>query len=86
MDTLTKEIIAKAVGDAVADVIEYKDISFPNIVKDKCVVIASEIHNILHKYGFTEDGNPIGNDFMAIEEIVSVFEKYGYSGGCIHDF
>lgn len=86
MDTLTKEIIAKAVGDAVADVLEYKAIDFPDIVKDKCVVIANEIHNILHKCGFTEDGNPVGSDFEAIEEIVCIFEKYGYSGGSIHDF
>lgn len=47
MDSLTNEIIARAVGDAVADMLEYKEIDFPEIVKDKCVVIANEIHNIL---------------------------------------
>ena len=86
MDSLTKEIIAKAVGDAVADVLEYKAIDFPEIVKDKCVVIANEIHNILEKYGYTEEGKPVGSDFEAIEEIVSVFEKHGYSCSNIHDF
>ena len=68
MDTLTKEIIANAIGDVVADVLEYKEIDFSEIVKDKCVVIASEIYEILHKYSPVEEG---GSDFDAIEEIVN---------------
>lgn len=83
MDTLTKEIIAKAVGDTVADVFEYKEIDFPLIVKNKCVIIANEIYDILHKYNPIEEAS---SDFEVIEEIVSVFEKHGYSGGSIHDF
>ena len=87
MNTLTREIVAKAIADAVLEILEEKEIDFSSEINSNGAMIANEVHNVLNKYGYgTGDITDVNADFNAIEEIVSIYEKHGYSGGTIHDF
>ena len=87
MENLTREIVARAIADAVVQLFEMREIDFSDVINNEGAAIANEIHKVLNKYGF-EDGivTDENADFNAIEEIVSIYEKHGYSGGSIHDF
>lgn len=86
-NTLTKEIIARALTDTMLHMLENYNFDFSELINSECAEIANEIHDILNKYGFcSEHGFDEETDFKAIEDIIHIFEEHGYTGGSIHDF
>lgn len=86
-NTLTKEIIARAIADTVLNMLENYNFDFSELINTECAEIANEIHNVLNKYSlYTEHGFDEKIDFKAIEDIVRIYEEHGYTGGSIHDF
>ncbi|MBQ7794347.1 MAG: hypothetical protein IJ366_07510 [Clostridia bacterium] len=86
-NTLTKEIMARVIADAVLHALELMDFEFSDICKDEGIAIANEVQQILYKYGFDEEHEyDEATDFNAIEDIVRIYENHGYSSGVIHDF
>lgn len=56
-------------------------------MKSEGAIIASEVQEVLFKYGFDNEHEfDEATDFKAIEEIVSIYEKHNCTGGVIHDF
>lgn len=77
--SIERELLEQGLGKYVMDyLMEGVDIS--GIVKDRSTVILGEIQDILKNYGKEED------DFLTVDEIVSVFARYGMDTGGCHDF
>ena len=86
-NTLTKEIIARAIADAMLNIFEAGDFDFSKVVNSESAIIANKVHEVLNKYSFySEHTFDQETDFKAIEDIVHIFEEHGYTGGSIHDF
>lgn len=86
-NTLTKEIIAKTIADAMQNILEAGNFDFSKVVNSESAIIANKVHEVLDKYSFyTEHGFDEETDFKAIEDIIHIFEERGYTGGSIHDF
>lgn len=86
-DSLTKEILARAITDTVLHMLEINNFDFSEIIDSEASVIANEVHCVLNKYGFcSEHGYDEQSDFNAIEDIIHIFEEHGCSIGTIHDF
>ena len=86
-NSLTKEIIAKTIADAMLNIFEAGNFDFSKVVNSESAVIANKVHQILNKYSFySEHGFDEKMDFKAIEDIIHIYEEHGYTGGTIHDF
>ncbi|MBE7011911.1 MAG: hypothetical protein E7415_04475 [Ruminococcaceae bacterium] len=75
-----KEELFKSVAlEILSDEISNIKIDVGNIEDTQAIKILGEIQDILHNK-YNED------DFIIVEEIVRVFEKYHISAGPCHDF
>ncbi len=59
-------------------VLEYMHESFVEVFKTQPILMIEEIQKILQNHDTS--------DFMKVEQIVEVYEKYGVSTGGCHDF
>ncbi len=79
--------ICEGIGESIITILDRRDFDFAEYFKEETESIASEVQEILLKYGFdSEHECDEATDFMAIEEIVNIYEKHGYDGGTIHNF
>ncbi len=73
-----KSLLYRDIGKIILHSIKNLDINYEQIAHINSVIIINEIQKVVT--------NNILDDFEKIEEIISIFEKYGIDIGSCHDF
>ena len=75
---LSDELICQYIGKSVIDCIRALEIDFKTVAQTTALSALAEIKAIIQKNELS--------DFMMVDEIVNVFNKYNISSGSCHDF
>jgi len=80
---LMVQLCAREIGEVMHQNLETAmvELDLNEIANTKAIQILSEIKSAMEEYDLEQQ-----NDFETVENLVGIFEKYGISAGCCHDF